>query len=145
MWPTEIENWSGVSNLKFFPLNFYLHFLTINSTRWAGVEIFKLKKDNPPPLKFRKDPHVSCIGVTCVKTGLYKTWQSVRNCPSNAPTVSTQSILNIINKSRDHIFRFATMAANGISPGIILTVFCLDLFHHQSRSLVTSIKGGFSY
>ena len=33
------------------------------------------------------------------------------------------------------------MAANGISPSIIPTEFCLHLFHHQSRSLVPSIKG----
>jgi hypothetical protein len=32
------------------------------------------------------------------------------------------------------------MAADGISPSIIPTEFCLHLFHHQSRSLDPSIK-----
>ena len=34
------------------------------------------------------------------------------------------------------------MPANDISPSIIPTEFCLDFFHQQTRSLVTSIKWG---
>ena len=89
-------------------------------------------KSKATPRKIPKFPDVSCIVVTCVNQGCKKFHNRLRNCPSHAPTV---------NRSRDYIFRLALMAADGISPSIIPTEFCLHLVHHQSRSLVPSIKG----
>jgi len=101
---------------------------------------FSNSKETP-----RKIPKSSSCLLYCSYTcqpEFYKSSQQVPNCSSNAPYYQHTLYSEHKNKLRNHIFRFVTMAANDISPRIIPTAFCIDLFHQQTRSHVTSDMWG---